>query len=486
VVNAYLSPLLKGYIDQLAGELIEKGFGGELFVMQSNGGSVSPDIAGENGCASLLSGPAAGVVAAARLGRACGAENVIGVDMGGTSYDVSLVHDGVPETRAGDWFNRQWIGLPMLGIHTVGAGGGSLAWIDPGGALRVGPQSAGARPGPACYGFGGEQAAVTDAFLALGYLNPDYFLGGKMPLYPDKAEEALRRAVGEPLGMDAAEAAFSVYRIVNNNMANAIRYVSVARGLDPRDFTLMSFGGAGSITVGAQARDLGISRIVVPRSASVLCALGELWTDLKVSQQVPLRAPADAVDTDALSDRLAAMAAPYVSQFERITGVGQVVLSRTAELHYDGQSHEIMVPMEAGNGRLDAATWRSTVDRFHQRHEDLYAFQLPGKPVEVLSVGQDIIGVRGWELPDRQDTEGTPVEALKGERRVCFDIDSAANWFDTPIYDGARLAPGAGLVGPAIIEEVDTTIALQPGDRLVLNQHDVYEINVASSDNDGQ
>ena len=225
-------------------ELRRNGFQKQLLVMQSNGGTASPEQAGRLGCAALLSGPAGGVAAAARVGESCGIRNVIGVDMGGTSYDVSLIRDGAPETRSESWFNRSFVGLPMLGIHTIGAGGGSIAWIDDGGALRVGPQSAGARPGPACYGLGGADATVTDAFLYLGYLNPDFFLGGRMTILPERAADVLRIGVAEKLGMSVDEAAFSVFRIINNNLSNGIRYVSVAQGHDPRDFALMSFGGA--------------------------------------------------------------------------------------------------------------------------------------------------------------------------------------------------------------------------------------------------
>ena len=264
LVNASLSPLLTKYLRLLTEELSSNGFRGELFVMQSNGGSVAPKIAERSGCATLLSGPAAGVVAAARIGSVCGAHSVIGVDMGGTSYDVSLIRAGVPEMRQGEWFNRHFVGLPMLGIHTIGAGGGSIAWIDSGGALRVGPQSAGAAPGPACYGKGGTHATVTDAFMCLGYLNPEYFLGGRMALDPERAREALRLCVADPMGMTINEAAVGILRIVNNNMANAIRYVSVARGVDPRDFALMSFGGAGSVTACTQARELGHRTIIGP------------------------------------------------------------------------------------------------------------------------------------------------------------------------------------------------------------------------------
>ena len=479
VVNAFLSPLLRHYLARLRGELAANGYGGQLYVMQSNGGTVAPELAGEMGSAALLSGPAAGAVAASRIGGVCDAPNVIGVDMGGTSYDVSLIRGGAPQTRAGAWFNRSFVGLPMLDIHTIGAGGGSIAWIDPGGALRVGPQSGGARPGPACYGFGGTNATVTDAFLCLGYLNPDYFLGGRMQLRRDVAEHAIVANVGEALGMSAGEAAFGILRIVDNNMANAIRNVSVARGLDPRDFVLMSFGGAGSITAGIQARDLGIGRVLVPRSASVLCALGELWSDLRVSQIRPLRYGADAVDAIELGAELDAMAADHVAAFADLPGVAEVRKDRFAELHYYAQTHEIEVPMVQRGATLNADDWQATLERFHETHNELYAFDLRGKRrIEVLSVGQELVGVRLWAVPEQAEASSTADDAVKAERQVGFDIAGVARWLKTPIYDGARIRPGAEIAGPAVIEEIDTTIVVQPGDRARLNGFHVFDITI--------
>jgi N-methylhydantoinase A len=483
VVNAYLSPLLKTYLARLADELAASGFAGQLYVMQSNGGTVAPDVAGAMGCAALLSGPAAGVVAANRIGELCGAASVIGVDMGGTSYDVSLVHRGTPSTRYGGWFNRHWVGLPMLNIHTIGAGGGSIAWIDSGGALRVGPQSAGARPGPACYGLGGTEAAVTDAFLCLGHLDPDYFLGGRMRLDRRAAEKAVADKVGRALGMDVTEAAFSILRIVNNNMSNAIRYVTVARGLDPRDFVLMSFGGAGSVTATQQARDLGIRRVLVPRTASVFCALGELWADLRVSQILPRRALAAELDPAALARELDAMAQPYVERFRALDGVAGVRTDRYAELHYLGQTHELPTPIPQGNGSISAADWAAMCERYHALHKEHYAFEQRHKPIELLSVAQDVVGVRPWSPPAAAPLAGADARAArKGTRRAWFarsalDVERPS-FHDTPVYEGGRLEPGNEIAGPAIIEEVDTTIVLQPGDRLRVTPHRIYDITV--------
>ena len=472
IVNAAMSPLLRSYLQRLMERLRESGFHNDLLVMQSNGGNAAPEQAGKLGCAFLLSGPAAGVAAVARIGEACGHSNVIGVDMGGTSYDVSLVRNANPETRTESWFSRQFVGIPMLAIHTIGAGGGSIAWVDSGGALRMGPQSAGARPGPACYGVGGRDATATDAFLHLGYINPGFFLGGRMKLDKALATDAIRRNIAEPLGMSVDEAAFSMLRIINNNMSNGIRYVSVAEGHDPRDFALMSFGGAGSITVGTQARDLGIGKVLVPRSASVFCALGELLADLRVSQLHPVAGRLSAVDERALAAALGELSQEARRAIAAQPGVEQVSIERFAEMRYVGQVHELATPMVAA---LD-----DTAQRFHDLHRSRYAFSMPDKPVEILAVRQDVVGKRGWEIPVfPMSGKGEASGAIKSRREVCFAADAGGfAWIDTPVYDAAKLEPGHQLFGPAIIEAVDTTIVLQPGDRCRLNEYQVFEITI--------
>ena len=479
-MNAFLSPLLRGYLDRLMEELRRNGYRNQLLVMQSNGGTASPQQAGRLGCAALLSGPAGGVAAATRIGEACGARNIIGVDMGGTSYDVSLVRDGSPETRTESWFNRHFVGLPILGIHTIGAGGGSVAWIDGGGALRVGPQSAGARPGPACYGLGGVEPTVTDAFLYLGYLNPDFFLGGRMAILPERSAEAIRASIAHKLGMPLDEAAFSIFRIINNNLSNGIRYVSVAQGHDPRDFALMSFGGAGSVTVTLQARDLGIRRVLIPRTASVFCALGELLADLRVSQLLSLSGRVETVNPQQLAARLDGIAASAREEISSISGVDSIRIERHAEMRYVGQVHELPTPMPVHGNVAEAL--ESTVGAFHALHRQRYAFNMLQKPVEILAVRQDVVGTRGWDVPVHEGTVmSDPQSAIKAHRKVCFPANNGFGWLDTPIYDGSKLRSGHAFIGPAIIEEADTTIVLQPGDSLRLNRYHVYEIDVAEA-----
>ena len=284
MVNAYTRPKVERYLTDLDSGLKEAGFGGELFIMHSHGGMIDVDYAGAHSVELLVSGPAGGVVAGAEISSLSGYRDVITVDMGGTSYDACLVKDSEPATGTEAWVSRYRVATPMVDIHTIGAGGGSIAWIDDGGALRVGPQSAGAFPGPVCYGRGGTEPTVTDADLVLGYISPEYFLGGKMALDQDAARETIEKKIAGPLGTDVVEAASGIFRIANNSMSNAVRHVTVAQGRDPRDFAMCVFGGAGAIHAGAQAPDLGIKTILVPKAASVLSALGNQVSNFKITK----------------------------------------------------------------------------------------------------------------------------------------------------------------------------------------------------------
>ena len=304
MVNAYTRPKVERYLNDLDSGLKEAGFGGELFVMHSHGGMIDVDYAGAHSVELLVSGPAGGVVAGAEVSSLSGYRDVITVDMGGTSYDACLVKDSEPASGTEAWVSRYRVATPMVDIHTIGAGGGSIAWIDDGGALRVGPQSAGAFPGPVCYGRGGTEPTVTDADLVLGYISPDYFLGGKMALDQDAARETIEKTIAGPLGTDVVEAASGIFRIANNSMSNAVRHVTVAQGRDPRDLAMCVFGGAGAIHAGAQAPDLGIKTILVPKAASVLSALGNQVSNFKITKvQSFIRRTTD-VELDGLNGSL--------------------------------------------------------------------------------------------------------------------------------------------------------------------------------------
>lgn len=478
LVNAYLSPVLRDYMARLLEELSEQGYGGRLLVMQSNGGTADAPEMGRSGAGALLSGPAGGVIAASHLGRAAGHPSIIGVDMGGTSYDVSLVRDGRPEIRTDAWAARYRIGLPMLDIHTIGAGGGSLAWIDDGGALRVGPESAGATPGPACYGRGGSRPTVTDADVVLGYLGSENFVGGAMRLDRAAAERAIVEHVAEPLGVGLIDAAVGIARIVDSNMSNGIRYVSVARGHDPRDFALLAFGGAAAAHAPVQARDLGISTILVPRAAGVLSAFGTLLSDVKTSTSVPFFCPVADANLDDANVRLQALSDRHRKLVEA-GDVREVQRRLAADFRYAGQVHELTIPV-SGEGQLTAAAWERAIEDFHATHEQLYTFRLDHKPVEVITLRQDIIGVREELTWDSLEDAIVAPAAPAGSRDVWLPSTDGYTQRRVAVHDGAGLKPGAAIAGPAIINEANTTIVLHDSDRARLHVSGTYVIDVGA------
>lgn len=481
LVNAYTSPRLKKYLECLQTELAERGFRGELLIMLSNGGVLNAAFAGKYAVTSLLSGPAGGVVACAELvGRRCGEPNLITVDMGGTSYDVSLIRGGRPAVTTNAWISRYRVAVPMLDIHTIGAGGGSVAWVDSGGALHVGPRSAGAVPGPACYGRGGEEPTVTDANLLLGFLDPENFLGGEMRLDLRAAERAVERKVARELNLNLVQAAFGIFRIVNHNMANAIRVVSVQRGHDPRDFVLVAFGGNGAVHAGVQARDLGIGKVVVPRFAAAFSAMGMLYSDGVVSKMRTFVGRADACDLDRLNSLLAAMREEVDADLAA-AGRGRVGLAgrRThrysLDMHYKGETHEITVPLETDGGRVATEHVARAVEAFHDAHEALHTFCCRGDPVYLLNARLEAVLETGKpRLAELAPSGEDPSQALRKKRSVFFE--GCGGFVDTPVFDGGRTRCGQVFLGPCVIEEPATTIVVYPGQTAILTQWDQYEI----------
>jgi len=450
VLNAYVAPLMDRYLRRLEDELPR---GVPLRIMQSNGGSISAATARREAARTLLSGPAAGVVGAAYVASASGFEQTITFDMGGTSTDVALIDGAITETtdgKIGGYPSK----LPMIDIHTVGAGGGSIAWFDTGGALRVGPVSAGADPGPAAYGRGGEAPTVTDANVVLGRLIPEGFLGGGMALDVDAARRALG-TVAERLGTSPEAAALGVIRVANANMEAAIRVISVARGHDPRRFTLVAFGGAGPLHACELAANLRIPRVLVPSTPGVLSALGMLAADVVKDYvrtvMVPATGAAEVVDpvlaelTDQGRADLLAEGLPD----ERIT------IERMLDLRYVGQSYELVVPYE---GDMTTA-----VAAFHAAHERRFGYSDPGEPVEVVNCRVKARGLAERpNLPRREVDPNARVEPVM-HRPVVFAGADGPETRETPIYDRAALVPGARLRGPAVVTQYDTTTVVPPG-----------------------
>lgn len=464
VVNAYVGPLIRRYVANLEDKLRAKGFAGELFIMQSNGGMLTAAETGRQAVGTLLSGPAGGVTAAGWVGAQAGYDDLMVVDMGGTSYDISVIQKLTPAMTTESWLARYRIALPMLDIHTVGAGGGSIAWIDDGGALRVGPESAGSNPGPACYGRGGTRPTVTDANLILGLLNPDFFLGGEMALDVAAAREAMRLHVGEPLGLSVEAAAVS--EIVNANMANASHLVTTRRGLDPRDFALVAAGGAGALHAGRQAQLLGMASVIVPATAPVFCALGDTVAHLKVSDARTYLASMESLDLAELNERFDEMERAARARLAHQQVTTQFELRRAMDLRYAGEVHEVTVPLRTRTRRVTALNIEATLRAFHDLHETLFAHKDVDHPVEVLTLRVDVLGLRmppqlaGAEFGDE---DASP--ARKGARPITF----AEGTCEAAVYDGAKLRPGHFLSGPAAIESWGTTIIVCPGQEALID-----------------
>jgi N-methylhydantoinase A len=449
VLNAYVSPLMTRYLDAL-----EEGLAGHpLWIMQSSGGILDAATARREAVRTLLSGPAAGVAGAFHIARVAGYDHIITFDMGGTSTDVSLADGAIRRTSEGSI--EGWpVRVPMLDIHTVGAGGGSIAWIDAAGVLRVGPASAGSEPGPACYGRGGRDFTVTDANLLLGRLDPTHFLGGRMRLNRDAAEAAARPLAAR-LGLSLVDLAEGVVRIADAAMEQAIRVISVARGFDPRPFTLVPFGGAGPMHALTLAAALGIGRVLVPRHPGVLSALGLILADFTVDASHTVMRPLAALTADDLRAALE----PLLTQVRQALAdqgftAATMAVEPALDLRYRGQSFELTVAAADFDPAAAAA-------RFHAAHRQRYGYARPEAPVELVNVRVTGRGLRTKpELPTiAPATSPDPRPAQGGETR----LRAAGAWLAAPVYERPRLRAGHHLLGPALVVQEDATTVLLPG-----------------------
>ena len=385
-------------------------------------------------------------------------KNVITIDMGGTSFDITLTRNGVTNISKNIDMLRYRIGIPMIQVETLGAGGGSIGWIDSMGLLQVGPQSAGANPGPACYGQGGTQPTVTDANLVLGYLNPKGLLGGRLPLDLEKARKAIK-SVADPLGISVERAAYGMFTIVNSNMVNGIRRVSVERGYDPRDFVLVGAGGATAAHITSLAGEMGIDTVILPKLASGLCAFGQIISDVKYNYMAtsPVRLEGKAYGAiNRLFEQIEAQGVKHLvaDGFAK----SAIRIERSLDMRYVGQVHECTV--EIGNYANDAKALEKVKDAFHKRHEELYTYSEPHNAVEVVNIESTLYGHVEKPQPPRVKKGAPPAKALVGRRKAIFAADGKP--VNTPVYDGSKLGAGATIKGPAIIEEVTTTIVIEP------------------------
>ncbi len=456
VLNALLQPVVRAYIDRLAKRMADEQFAPRLLIVQSNGGVCSPETAAREPARLLLSGPSGGAMAALDLSRRLGEHNIIGVDMGGTSFDVSVVRDDRIEIVTQGEIDRLPVRMPMVEIRTIGAGGGSIARVRTGGQMTVGPESAGARPGPVCYGRGGQEPTVTDANLLLGRLDARYFLGGAMALDLEGARRAVAEKVAKPLGIDGDAAAAGILRIANTSLAAAVRLSLFEKGLDPRDFTMLSFGGAGSIHACAVADELGIRRIVFPVDASTFSASGILMADIEHAFARSGVRPFDADALPAVRDLAQALRS---QADERLAADGVAPQDRLVnlliDLRYKGQAFELTVPWT--EAAIDAAALESVAERFHGQHEQRFSYANRADRVEMVTLRLNAIGRlrRPEAQPDVAPADGSP----QGERAVYLDGARRS----VPVWRRPAIGAGSRIAGPAIIEEDYTTLLVAPG-----------------------
>ena len=457
-LNGYIQPIMTRYLERIAGRLKTGAVESELLVMQGNGGMMTAGIAGEKAVQTVMSGPAAGVIAAAHLGAAAGFPNLISCDMGGTSFDIAIVQGGVPATTTEkDIAYGMPLRVPMVDIQTIGAGGGSIARVDEGGILRVGPESAGAAPGPICYGRGGQEPTVTDANLLLGRIDPRAIGGLESPPDIDEVRRIVREKIADPLGLDEAEAAAAILRVVDHQMAGAARLVSVDKGHDPRDFALFAFGGAGPMHATAIARELGVPHVLVPRYPGITSALGCVLADVRHDFVRTLHQPLEDVEPAAADRILAEQAADgraLLAQ-EGVT-VAAVEVEHEADLFYRGQSHVFRVSV--GDAGFDAVAVR---DAFAALYRERFDIVLPEMQPILVNLRTTVRGIRPpLDLTLAAGETGATLDTTLVETRPVY-FDGA--WVETPIYRRERLPADATIAGPAVIQQLDTTILVEPG-----------------------
>lgn len=462
VINAVIRPVVERYLERIEARLAGAGIGAKLLVMQSSGGVFSSEAARRRPVFMVESGPAAGVIASAYLGETVGRPNILSFDMGGTTAKVGLIQGGRPSVTkdynvgghagagiGGMSLSGYPVRTPVVDLVEIGAGGGSIAWVDSGGLLRVGPRSAGADPGPVCYRGGGTEPTVTDANVVLGRLNPAYFLGGEIGLDVEDAYRAIEERCAKPLGLEVTAAANGIVEIANAAMVNALHLISVQRGYDPREFVLVGFGGAGPVHANALARDAEMRTVLIPRSPGIFSATGLLTTDVKRDAANTIMRPLTELDATELDARFGELERAGAEELRR-EGLPDDAIEfvRQVDLRYIGQSFELTIP--AGDGMAE---------RFHAEHDRTYGFSAPAEPVECVSLRLSSIGRIAKPPPRPLDARG---DAEPKERRQVFYAE-AGGYVDCPIYDRYALAAGAAFEGPAVIEEFDSTTVVHPG-----------------------
>ena len=474
VTNAYLSPTLKSYVSAINEYFISLGGENNVRYFQSNGGLATGEVMTDRSVYAINSGPASAPIAGLSIANPFKYKNVITVDMGGTSFDITLTKGGSTNLNKNVDFLRYRIGVPMIHVETLGAGGGSIAWIDEMGLLQVGPQSAGANPGPACYSKGGEKPTVSDANLVLGYLNPDGLIGGKLPLNYENAFSSIEKNIAKPLGMEVEKAAYGIFTIVNSNMVNGIRRVTVERGYDPRDFVLVAGGGATGAHITALAKEMGIDTVIVSKLSSGLCAYGQIISDVKYNYMATIPTRLDSIKAaEKINKTFKEIESKGIEHLNK-DGFEEKKINtyRSLEMRYVGQIHECTVNIDFFE--ITEETLQNIKEAFHNRHEELYTYSEKDSPVELVNIESTIYGRIDRPNYSELENKGQINDALKISRNLIFS--EKGNSLKTPVYDGNKLSPGNLIDGPAVVEEDTTTLVIENGWFLELHKSGTYII----------
>ena len=474
IADGYVKPVIQDYVSSTRQELTAKQLHMPWALMKSNGGRTTPELAEAEPIQLLLSGLAGGLIAGHFFGQLVGLDNLVTLDMGGTSCDVGLIRGG----RIGYSTNFEIefglpVATPTIDLTTIGAGGGSIAWIDKGGLLRVGPQSAGAEPGPVCYDAGGEEVTVTDANLVLGRLDPDYFLGGKIALNVAKAGEAVAR-LGERLGLDRHAAAQAVLDIANENMANAIRVLSIDRGLDPREFALVAFGGAGPLHACDIAAKVGMTQVVVPIYPGLTSAFGALIAAPKVNKVWSKHFRSDSTDAATVDEHFEDLVATVIAELRAEGYSGATQVARSISMRYWGQNYEQDVPVP--EGKVTPALLQQTLAAFHRLHEQFYGYVIGGETIELIRFNVEATGELAPPALPSLPEDGR-ADARQVTRPVFFQ---GHGLIDCPIVQRQDLRAGFQATGPMVVEEIVSTTLVHPGQRLAVDRVGVIRIDLAS------
>jgi N-methylhydantoinase A len=469
--DAYVAPKIRGYVDRIFGKLRDAGYMGTLVFMQCNGGVASPEVVKTVPTKLLISGPAAGPSTAIALGKPHGINNIISVDMGGTSFDAAVIPEGRINTTNDLVIHDKKFALPAIEVNAIGAGGGSIASVDNNGKLQVGPKSAGGAPGPACYGIGGTEPTVTDADVVLGYIDPDYFLGGETKLDKSLSEKVIEEKVAKPLGLTVPEAAAAIYTVINNKMAHEVELVFSRKGYDPRDFMIIGAGGASAVHVAKIAQDLGISGFMIPKMAPVYCAYGMLYADVKHDYIRSYFGLLDEFDFDKVDALFGEMEAEGRSLIEK-DGVDskEIEIVKRFDIKYYGETRDMSIELP-GPGAVTKETLSYVADVFHETHERVIGNSNPAYPLQIVALHLSVSYKTKAPSPLRVARGNEDAsEAIKGRRDAWFD----GKFQTVNIYDGESMKAGNIVEGPCIIEEQMTTLVVPAGFRMELDDYGNY------------